>query len=64
MILLGKTDQLANTYHVIFTTVRQLALRTIFETQIPLLKIVSGQPFPPLKKFAETVVDHVPSAAS
>jgi len=46
--LTGENDELANAYDVIFTTARQLALRTIFETWIPLLRKISGLSFPSL----------------
>ncbi|KAH7925887.1 cytochrome P450 [Leucogyrophana mollusca] len=36
--LAGESNKLADAYHVIFTTARKLALRTILETWIPLLR--------------------------
>ncbi|KAI6114275.1 cytochrome P450 [Pisolithus sp. B1] len=36
--LAGKNDELADAYHLIFSTARKLALRTILETWIPLLR--------------------------
>ncbi|KAG1749348.1 cytochrome P450 [Suillus lakei] len=41
--LAGENDELANAYYVIFTTARQLALRTIFETWMPLLRLFQSQ---------------------
>ncbi|KIK95802.1 hypothetical protein PAXRUDRAFT_826654 [Paxillus rubicundulus Ve08.2h10] len=43
--LAGQSDELANAYHLIFTTAKKLQLRTILETWIPLLRI-----FRPLSK--------------
>jgi len=40
--LAGGNDELANAYHLIFTTARKLALRTILETWIPLLRIFAS----------------------
>ncbi|KIJ14924.1 hypothetical protein PAXINDRAFT_78289 [Paxillus involutus ATCC 200175] len=37
--LAGQSDELANAYHLIFTTAKRLQLRTILETWIPLLRI-------------------------
>ncbi|KAI6027555.1 cytochrome P450, partial [Pisolithus microcarpus] len=36
--LSGKNDELADAYHLIFSTARKLAVRTILETWIPLLR--------------------------
>ncbi|KAI6147260.1 cytochrome P450 [Pisolithus tinctorius] len=36
--LAGENDELADAYHLIFSTARKLALRTILETWIPLLR--------------------------